>query len=157
MPAANANQDLQKTIKDADRAWDTGSAKWFQFLLPDAIVYSIGQTQPFVGRQAYENHFRAQLTGGKRKTKVMSRHIQQLQDSAVVAQTLQILQGGIAANVRQSVIWVSNKNTGKWGIKHLHTALIGTPSAVKAPQKASAVRVLNEKIATMAAILGVAQ
>jgi hypothetical protein len=90
----------------------------------------------------------------KRRTKIISQDIKELNDSAVVAQTLQVTEAGLVANIRQSVIWTK---TDRWRIKHLHSALIGNLTATKMPTRPSAITVLNERIATTAAMVGVAQ
>lgn len=156
--ARRPDPSLRKAIAEANRRWDAGSKTWFDFLAKDAVVYSINQVKPFLGRVAYQKHFGDALVGGRRKTKTLTQNVQAVSDTGVVAQTLQIVQGNIASNVRQSVIWQKTAlNKYGWEIRHLHTALIGQPSAVRTPTGANAVRVLSERIATVAAVLGVAQ
>ena len=137
------------------KQYDNGDAKWFSHLAEDATVYAIGTTAPFVGKDAYESHFMTSLTSSKRKTKVLDQKVKYLNDAtAVVTQTLQVTQTGVTSIVRQSVVWGFD---GTWQINHLHSALVGTPTGVKAPATTNAIRVLNERIATVAAVLGVAQ
>ena len=156
--ARNVDPSLRKAISAANKLWDSGNGKWFGFLAEDAVVYSIGQTEPFRGRKAYQRHFGPELERTKRKTTTVNQNIQTMNGTAVVAQTLQIVQKNITANVRQSVIWSSTKaNRYGWQISHLHTALIANPTPTKIPRQANAIRVLNERIATIAAVLGVAQ
>ncbi|MBK8545459.1 MAG: calcium-dependent protein kinase [Caulobacteraceae bacterium] len=156
--ARRPDPSLYKAIEEADRRWDRGNPSWFELLADDAVVYAINQSQPFVGRSAYQEHFRPLLTGAKRKTTALHRSIQVLEDSAVVAQTIQVVQTGVIANIRHSVIWSRAEDSPLgWQIRHLHSALIGSPSAVKMPSTAGAIRVLNERIATIAAVVGVAQ
>ena len=156
--ARNVDPNLRKAITEANKLWDSGNGKWFGFLADDVVVYSIGQTEPFRGRKAYQKHFGTELGRTKRKTSTINQNIQSMDGTAVVAQTLQIVQENITANVRQSVIWSNTKtNRYGWQISHLHTALIGNPTPAKIPRQANAIRVLNERIATIAAVLGVAQ
>lgn len=156
--ARSVDPGLRQAITQANKLWDSGSGKWFGFLAEDAVVYSIGQTEPFRGRKAYQKHFGPELQRVKRKTKTVNQNIQSMDGSAVVAQTLQIVQENITANVRQSVVWsATSANRYGWQISHLHTALIGTPTPTKTPTQAGAIKVLNERIATIAAVLGVAQ
>jgi hypothetical protein len=150
--------DLQRAIEDSKQRWDNAQFDWFDYLADDAVVYSIGHTEPWVGKPAYEHHFGPILTRAKRATTVVTQNVQMMGESAVVAQTLQIEEGAVVANVRQSVVWThATQGTPSWKINHLHTALIGQPNATQMPTSASGIRVLNERIATVAAVLGVAQ
>jgi hypothetical protein len=158
MATPQKESNLRKAIAAANEQWDSGNKGWFDFVADDVVVYSIGTSEPFRGRDAWERHFGPRLAGSKRKTETIAQNIQFVEGAAVVAQTLQIVQDGIVANVRQSVIWSeSEKAKHGWLIKHLHSALIGNPSAVDQPRDGGAIRVLNERIATMAAQVGVAQ
>ena len=151
-----SDSSLTATIEEADALYSRGDEAWFSMLADDATIYSINSDQPFHGREAYESHFTKVLTGSKRKLTVMQRQSQVMGNTAVVTQTLCIEQDGVIANVRQSVVWgCSSEST--WKIQHLHTAMIGTPSAAKPATGMKALRVLNERIATVAAVVGVAQ
>ena len=151
---ATVDRQLKQAMSQSLKLYNAGSAKWFDFLSPDVIVYSINQSQPYKGLKAYKERFRPILTRSKRRTKIMSQDVKVLKDSAVVAQTIQVTEAGLIANIRQSVIW---SKTDRWRMKHLHSALIGSLAATKPPSRPSAITVLNERIATTAAVLGVAQ
>jgi hypothetical protein len=74
-----------------------------------------------------------------------------------LSQTLQITIDEIDTFVRQTVIWELDQK-GEWRMSHIHNAQVGQPVVTgKAPKDAQAVRVLNERIATVAAAVGVAQ
>lgn len=153
--ATQRAQSLESVMAASLKQYDRADPKWFSHLAKDATVYAIGTTSPFVGRAAYETHFSANLTATKRKTKVIDQRVKHLNDAtAVVTQTLQVTQGGVSSVVRQSVVWGLE---GTWQIRHLHSALVGAPVGIKTPSTASGIRVLNERIATVAAVLGVAQ
>lgn len=155
MATQDIDPALKKTMTSSLRLYDDADAKWFNVLADDATVYAIGRAEPFVGKKAYEKVFLSVLAATKRKTKVLHQDIKMLDMTAVVTQTLQIKQDGILSSVRQSVVWTKSKKD--WQIRHLHTALIGQPNAIKVAKSAGDVQVLNEKIATVAAVLGVAQ
>lgn len=152
MAATNTNFDQAR--QEALQRFDNADPAWFDYLTDDAVVYAINHTEPYKGRTAYEARFTPFLTRSQRTTTIMSSDEQQLAGNVVVAQTLRIVEGGIMSSVRQSVIWVDDNG---WKMKHLHSALIGTPMGTTVPTTAADVTVLNEKIATMAAVLGVAQ
>jgi ketosteroid isomerase-like protein len=136
-------------------AYNNGDRSFFNYFDKDATIFSVGSAEPIKGRDAYRKSFEAHLTGNKREETVLDRTVQIVGDKAVVAQTAQIKQSDVVANVRQTYVF---GETGE-GLKvlHLHNALIGTPFAGEVPTSPMAIRVLNEKIATAAAVLGVAQ
>lgn len=148
-------KSLRDAIAQADKYYDDANIAWFDFLSEDAVVYAINHTEPYRTAAEYRERFGPILQRSKRKTKIMSRDVQIMGESAVVAQTLQVTEDNVVANLRQSVVWQKENET--WLIKHLHTALIGMPSAKKQPNNIGEVTVLNERIATIAAVLGVAQ
>lgn len=153
--ATKRSKSLNSVMAASLKQYDRGDPKWFDHLANDVTVYAIGMTTPFVGRAAYESHFSPILTSVKKKTQVLDQKIKYLNDAtAVITQTLQITHSGVVSIVRQSVIWSREE---EWRIRHLHSALVGTPTGAKAPTTAPGIRVLNEKIATVAAVLGVAQ
>ncbi|MDX0871120.1 calcium-dependent protein kinase [Sinorhizobium medicae] len=160
--ARKIDPSLRESIDKADKFWQEGNKEWFELLTDDVVVYAVASAEPFEGRKAYEEYFGPRLTGGTRVAKPITRDIQMLQDdNAVVAQTLQVKEDEVIANIRQSVIWRKVSADDGWKIQHLHTTIIGRPTAADAKGFAKAapsgIRVLNEKIATISAVLGVAQ
>lgn len=153
--APKASDQLQKTMKASLKAYCDGDSSFFTYFTSDATVYSIGSSEPFRGVSEYKKYFDPLLRKEKRKAKVLKEDVHTLDGNAVVAQTLQIVHSGITTNVRQSVVW-THTDAG-WRMNHLHTALVGSPTPTTAPGDFDTVKVLNERIATVAAILGVAQ
>lgn len=153
---AKIDGGLQKALDTTARLYANGDEGLFEYFAKDAIVYAVGSTEPFRGREAYRKHFGPVLTGEKRKIKFLEQDVVVLDDGkAVVAQTAQIIQSGIVAHIRQTMVWA--KGDDGWKVHHVHTTLVGQPTALKAPTTGRAVKVLNERIATVAAVLGVAQ
>jgi hypothetical protein len=77
-------------------------------------------------------------------------------DQAVLSQTLRVSTGGVGLPVRQTVVW--SRATGQWQMTHVHNGRAGEPIVSgRAPRTPGAIRVLNERIATVAATVGVAQ
>ena len=151
------DKDLNAAINAVDKHYSAGSTEWFDYLAQDALVYSVSSSEPFKGRAAYRKHFERILTANKRKLDVLARDVHVFDDKAVVAQTVAIRQEDILSNVRQSVVW--RRDGDRWQMAHIHTTIIGSPQPAEGgpARTAAAVRVLNEKIATVAAVLGVAQ
>ena len=75
---------------------------------------------------------------------------------AVMYQTVQITQDSIVVNIKQSQVW--GDTADGWKVNHIHSAIIGTPQAKNPGEKRlTAINVINEKIASMASVVGVAQ
>jgi len=147
----NVDKDLAKARTASAKAYSSGSKKFFDFFTPDVTVYSVNSTEPVIGLPAFKKEFSLQ----KREFKVLKDNVKMLGDEqALVVLTARIKQSGITFNVRQSGYWT--KTQQGWQIKHLHTTLLGkpTPPVATSPK---AITVMTEKIATVAAVVGVAQ
>lgn len=143
-------------LNEMDKAYNSGSAKWFDFLSEDVIVYSVNSGTPFKGKKEYTAHFKKALTASKRKVELLTRDIQTMGKISVVYQTVQINQQDIILNMKQSQVWELTDRG--WKVNHIHTALVGSPQAANpAVKRIGAINVLNDKIAAMAAVAGVAQ
>lgn len=154
---AKKNQaTLENALSQMDKAYTQGKKIWFDFLADDVLVYSSNSGEPFKGKEAYRKHFEKSLTSSKRKVEILNREIQVMGEVSVVYQTVQINQDNIIANMKQSQVWKLTQQG--WKVNHIHSALIGTPQAANPTvSRIGAINVLNEKIASMAAVLGVAQ
>lgn len=144
------------TLSEMDKAYNSGNPDWFNFLSDDVIVYSVNSGTPFKGKKEYAAHFKKALTASKRKVELLSRDIQTMGKISVVYQTVQINQQDIILNMKQSQVWeLTDKG---WKVNHIHSALVGSPQAANpAVKRIGAINVLNDKIAAMAAVAGVAQ
>lgn len=147
--------DLTRAMAESLKAYAAGDKRFFTFLTDDVRVFNVNSVEPMVSRKEFQAAFAPTLTGLKRKVDVLHEDIQASGDRAVLAQTLEITNEGVAVFLRQTVVWEQRR--GKWQMSHIHNTLVGQPVASKLPTSAKAVRVLNERIATAAATLGVAQ
>jgi len=148
-------QQLLSIINEMDKYYEAGSTKWFDFLTENVVVYNNTSASPFKGKASYVEHFQSALIGAKRKLKVISRTIQNLSDTAIVYQTIQIDQDGIIANLKQSVVWAIVHD--EWKVNHFHSSMVGKPHSATTPKKMDSINVINDKIASIASVLGVAQ
>lgn len=154
--STRADKGLQQALDRTAKLYANGDPALFDYFAEDAIVYAVGSTEPFRGRNAYRKHFQPILTAEKRKISFLQQDVLNIDEGkAVVAQTAQITQGGVIAHIRQTMVWASDD--GGWKVQHVHTTLVGEPTPAKMPTSASAIKVINERIATVAAVLGVAQ
>jgi ketosteroid isomerase-like protein len=145
---------LQKRIGRFESTYEKGG-DWFENFADEATIYTIGSTEPFKGRAAYEKNFKA-LLKQKRKVETLKQDVQVMGETAVVMDLLRVTQAGVATHIRQSTIWRQD-DSGDWKIIHLHCAAVGTPSITELPSNPQAIKVLVDKIATVSAQTGVAQ
>jgi ketosteroid isomerase-like protein len=133
------------------RAFNESDPAYFNDFAKDATIYTAGASEPMKGREAYRRASQAQFVAQDKYKTITDRTVQVVGDVAVVAQTARITQADVSADVRQTLVY---KQTDE-GLKVVHsqTALIGNPR----PVDASSVRVVRERIATVAPVLGVAQ
>lgn len=155
MPSTRIDPKLDHAMKDSLKAYAAGNARFFDYLRDDVRVFNLNSVEPMVGRRKFQEAFQETFRT-KRKVQVISSDIQPSGDQAVLSQTLQVTVDGITSTVRQTVIW--NSDGGNWQMSHIHNALVGQPVVSGRPAaNARAVRVLNERIAVVAATVGVAQ
>lgn len=157
MSTQAAESGLKRAIADSLKAYAAGDAKFFDFLHDDVRVFNLDQdAEPLIGRKKFESAFRAGFKK-KREVDVLFEDIQASGQQAVLTQTLSVTAEGVTQFVRQTVIWEHGRNK-KWQISHIHNARVGQPViSGKLDIGAKAVRVVNERIATAAAAVGVAQ
>jgi hypothetical protein len=156
MAKSRINPDLQKALTGMDKAYISGSKEWFNYLSDDVIVYSNISGDPFKGKVAYMEHFEKSLISSKRKMEILSRNVQTIGEISIVYQTVQIVQDNIVVSMKQSQVWRATESG--WKVNHLHSAIIGQPQSINpSVKKVGAINVINEKIASMAAVMGVAQ
>lgn len=155
MANSKTNPELQRALLGMDKAYASGSKNWFNYLADDITVYGTTSAEPINGRENYIKNFSKLLTGAKRKISILSRQVQTVGEVFIVYQVAQITQDGIILNMKQSQVW---GNTDK-GLKmnHMHSALLGSPQATNSATKLSSINVINERIATIATAVGVAQ
>jgi ketosteroid isomerase-like protein len=154
---SKVDSNLQSAMDESLRLYADGDARFFEYIGEDVRVYNLDSVEPSVGREAFRSAFESTF-GVRRKVKVLHSDVQASDRQAVLSQTLEISIDEIAMFVRQTVIW-EQAAEGAWQMSHIHNALAGRPIAAvgKLPSSAREVQVLNERIATVAAAVGVAQ
>ena len=152
---ARPDASLKKAMRDSLKAYGAGDNTFFDFLADDVRVYNLDSSEPIIGREEFQERF-SPTFGAQRKVKTASQDLRMVGDHAVISQTLQITVAGVSMPVRQTVIWEGGR--GSWRMSHIHNAHAGQPVAVGAlPSSAEGIRILNERIATAASCVGVAQ
>jgi ketosteroid isomerase-like protein len=152
MSTAQLEQRVLASLENSLLAFNAGRPEFFDEFAEDAMIFTADSPEPIKGRETYRKEFEAAFTSQKREKTILDRTIQIVGDKAVVKQTATITQADASAKVLQTLVY---GETGE-GLKvlHSHTALM-TPDAANGG--APAVQVLNEKIATTATVVGVAQ
>jgi hypothetical protein len=147
--------EVKRLLEVSQNAYHSGDPSFFNCFTDDATIFSVGSSDSIVGGEAYRRHLQPRFAGYTREVTIIHRIIKIIDDKAIVSQTAQIKVSEIISNIRQTMVFVKTPKGVK--VQHLHTALIGSPIAEHVPTDLSSIRVLNEKIATVASVLGVAQ
>lgn len=154
--ATQMDPRLDKAMRESLKVYAAGNKRFFNYLSNDVRVYTVESSEPIVGRKAFENYFGPTFRKNKRKVSVVAKDVQMAAGQAVLAQTLEITANGVSSYVRQTVIW--EEDDGAWKMRHIHNAMVGRPVVSgRPPRTARAIRVINERIATVAATVGMAQ
>jgi len=148
------NVDLEQQIEGFNSAYEKGDETWFKYFDANATIYTIGATEPFIGRAAYEDNFR-NLLREQRQVDELKRNVQVMGNTAVVMQLQHVTQSQVMTVLRQSTIW--KQEDGTWKIIHMHCASTGNASPVGTLRDPQAIKVLTGRIATVSAQVGVAQ
>ncbi|MBI2625660.1 nuclear transport factor 2 family protein [Candidatus Parcubacteria bacterium] len=156
MATSRTDPKLEKAMRDSLKVYAAGNKRFFNYLQKDVRVYTLESSEPIVGRKAFESYFGPTFSKTKRKVAIVAKDVQLAGKQAILAQTLKITANGVSSYIRQTVIW--ERDTGEWKMSHIHNAMVGQPVIVgKPPRTPQSIRVLNERIATVAATVGMAQ
>jgi ketosteroid isomerase-like protein len=155
------NTSINSAINSHLDAYAYGSEKYFDAFAEDAVVYNlyneyvIDDDDTFKGREAYRKHFEPHLST-KRKVNLLQQDVQVKGDTTIVSSVFEVTQSDIQFVVRQFAVWAEAK--GEWKIMHMNNTCVGNAVPLgELPRTAKGISVLNERIATVAAVLGVAQ
>jgi hypothetical protein len=152
MTAAVLETQVKESLERSERAFCAGQAGFFEEFAADAVIFTTDSSDPIRGRDAYRQRYEADLCAQSREKTILDRKVQIVADKAVVTQKARIAQANASAIVSQTIVYgITNE-----GLKVLHaqTSLL-SPEA--ANNQTPTVEVINERIATMAAVVGVAQ
>jgi ketosteroid isomerase-like protein len=129
-------------------AFNAKKPEYFDAFAHDVVVFVPDRTDPVKGVDAFKEQFKTLITGDSEE-KVQGRTVQILGDKAVVTQNVQLMLANSTMNLRQTLIVGDSPNGPQ--IVHFQSSPI-TPA-----KNLPAVSVVNNKIATVAPVLGVAQ
>jgi hypothetical protein len=144
---------VKESLDRFTAAFSEGLPEFFNEFAGDAMIITPDSKEPINGREAYRARYESALTSQKRSKTIVNRNMQITGNKAVVTQTARIAEGETTVDVLQTIVYGLTNEGVK--VLHLHTAPVMPKSAkMMAP---TTVRVVNEKIASMAAVTGVAQ
>jgi hypothetical protein len=152
----NTKQFEERVRSSLDRsvvAFNEGLPEFFDEFGDDATIFTVDRKEPIKGREAYRQRYLSTLTSQKREKTVLSRNIQIVGDKAVITQTARITENGSSADVLQTIVYSNGGDSVR--VQHLHNALLTPPASETATPPP--VRIVNERIAAVASVLGVAQ
>jgi hypothetical protein len=156
MATTQTDPALEEAMRESLKVYAAGNKRFFDYLSRDVRVYTVGSSEPIVGRKAFENYFGPTFRKNKRKVAIVAKDVQLAAGRAILAQTLEITANGVTSYVRQTVVW--EEHDDDWKMSHIHNAMVGQPViAGRPPRTARSIRVINERIATVAATVGMAQ
>ena len=144
--------EVKQSLDRSELAFSQGQPAYFEEFATDAVIFTADSPDPIRGREAYRQRYEAALCAHGREKTILDRKVQIVGDKAVVTQKARIEQADAAATVSQTMVYgITNE-----GLKVLHSQTSLLTPEVNDGQKPT-VKVINERIATMAAIVGVAQ
>lgn len=145
-------EQVRQSLDRSVAAFNEGHPEFFDEFAEDAMIITADSKEPIQGRAAYRDRYGSALSTEKREKTILNRNMQVMGNKAVVTQTARIKQAEKTVDVLQTIVYGL---TGE-GVKvvHLHTALL-TPKASAGGLQP--VRIVNEQIAPIARVVGVAQ
>lgn len=151
MTAAAFETQVKDSLDKLDLTFRSGEPAFFDAFASDAKIFTIDRAEPITGREAYRNAYQNALVGQKREKTILGRNMQIVGDKCVVNQTARIAENGNAVDVSQTIVYGLTDEGIR--IQHFYTGLLN-PGKGGDP---SAVRIVNEQIATTMTASGVAQ
>lgn len=145
---AISEQQISAILDKSVSAFNSGKTEFFDAFAKDVVVFMPDNREPVKGLDAFKQAFHTMLTS-EGEEKVLDRNIQILDDKAVVTQTVQVMLPTQTLHVRQTMI--VGLTAGTVQVQHLQSSLISPAKNLPA------VSVVNQRIATVAPVLGVAQ
>jgi len=153
MTSVQFEQRVRECLDRSVVAFNNGEAEFFNELADDAMIVLSGSAEPVQGREAYRQ--RGQASPGSRQKTILTRNVQVIENKAVVTQTASVKQGTASSDVLQTLVFGQSGDGVK--VLHLHNAVLAAKSQQEDGSARRPVQVVNERIATIASVSGVAQ
>lgn len=143
---------VQESLDRSLVTFNEGQAEFFDEFAKDATIFTVDSGEPIKGREAYRDSYMSALTSQKREKTILGRNLQVVGDKAVVTQTARIVESNSVVDVSQTIVYGLTEEGVK--VLHMHTSLLRPGNEVSS---GSPIKIVNERIAPVAEVLGVAQ
>lgn len=142
--------EVKECLEQSEAAFSQGQPEFFQQFAEDAVIFTTDSPEPIKGREAYRQRYESALSAHSREKTILDRKIQIVGDKAVVTQKARITQAETVATVSQTMVYGATSE----GLKVLHSQ-----TSLLTPQVGgdSTVKVISERVASVADVVGVAQ
>lgn len=147
-------EDVVKTMKSWQEAFEAGDEKFFDFFDPSASLFTLSTPTRVDGREVYRRGFEQFFLGTKRNSQILSPSVRLLGDSgAVMTFHNRILVRGVSTNIRGTVVFAKDAG-GALKCIHMHNSPLGQPTIVPQARGAEDVTLLEERVASASAMTG---
>jgi len=153
MTRAVLEAQVKESLDRSELAFAQGQSQFFEQFAEDAVIFTADSPEPIKGREAYRQRYQAALSAQHCDKTILDRKIQIVGDKAVVTQKARITQGETSANVSQTMVYGLTRE----GLKVLHAQTSFLAPFATATTESATVQVVNERIAAVPEVVGVAQ
>jgi ketosteroid isomerase-like protein len=154
MPGKITEEEVVQRMKAWQEAFESGDPKFFDFFDPNVSLFTLSSPTRVDGGETYRRGFEPFFLGKKRNSQILSPSVRLLgDDAAVMTFHNRILVGGVSNNIRGTVVFLRD-HAGVLKCVHMHNSPLGTPVAVPQVRGAEEVTLLEERVASAAAMTG---
>lgn len=152
---ALTEQEVLDWFEQALRAYEAGDESFFDYFASDASLFTTSTPTRIDGREVWKGGFAATFVGTERVSQILSPEVRLLgPDAALMTFHNRILVGGVAANLRGTVV-ISRDPDGTLQFVHLHNSPLSQAAVgVADPSGLEQITVLEERVAAASAMTG---
>jgi ketosteroid isomerase-like protein len=153
MTRAVLEAQVKESLDRSELAFAQSQSEFFDQFAEDAVIFTADSPEPIKGREAYRQRYQTALSAQHCEKTILDRKIQIVGDKAVVTQKARITQDETSANVSQTMVYGLTKE----GLRVLHAQTAFLAPLVTPTAESATVQVINERIAAVPEVVGVAQ
>ena len=152
--ATITKEEVQNFLKSVVEDYEKASPKFFDHFYPNATIFPVSQPTRVDGIAEYKKGFQLEATKGKpRRSQILSLDIQISDGSAVASYHNRVMVNDAVMNLRVTLM-INKDAKGQLKILHMHCSPLSAPVVSREHKDLSAVTVLEERVATAAAMVG---
>ncbi|MCW5803566.1 MAG: nuclear transport factor 2 family protein [Deltaproteobacteria bacterium] len=154
----------EKEVVDTMKAWqdafEAGDPKFFNYFTKDMSMFALTTPTRIDGRETYEHGFAPFFLNRKRHSQILSPEVRLLgEGAAVMTFHNRILIEGVATNLRGTIVFERDDQSGTLKCVHMHNSPITQPIATSAAtvhenRKLEDITLLEERVASASAMAG---